>query len=219
MQIKWYGHSCFLLTDSNGVRILTDPFSPKTMFELPAIEADAVTVSHDHDDHNYISAVVGSTKLIRTADEFEVGGVKIKGFMTYHDTMKGTLRGTNIMYRFEMDGMKVLHCGDLGEHLDDEAIEKIGKIDILLVPIGAIYTIDDLEARELANRLHARVVIPMHYRNPKLSFELCPLEPFVEAVRHCEVYKMGECLINIMPESLGRDRVIIPRPFNPVADE
>ena len=109
MQIKWYGHSCFLLTDSNGVRILTDPFSPKTMFELPAIEADAVTVSHDHDDHNYISAVVGSTKLIRTADEFEVGGVKIKGFMTYHDTMKGTLRGTNIMYRFEMDGMKVLH--------------------------------------------------------------------------------------------------------------
>ena len=59
----------------------------------------------------------------------------------------------------------------------------------------------------------------MHYRNPKLSFELCPLEPFVEAVRHCEVYKMGECLINIMPESLGKDRVIIPRPFNPAADE
>lgn len=219
MQIRWYGHSCFLLSDSKGTRVLADPFSPDTLYKLPPIAADAVTVSHEHADHNYINAVVGSTKLIRSAERFSVGDVVITGYMTYHDAMRGALRGSNIMYVYEMDGMRVLHCGYLGEIPDDELLSGLGEIDILLVPIGAIYTIDDLEARELANKLHARVVIPMHYKNSRLNFTLCPLEPFMEAVRDCEVYKMGECEISITRQSLGADRVIIPRQFDPERDE
>ncbi len=219
MQIKWYGHSCFLLTDSNGVSILTDPFAPSVLFKLPPIEADAVTISHDHHDHNYLGSVTGSTILIRTEAEFDVKGVKIKGYKTYHDCTKGSARGENVMFSFDMDGMRILHCGDLGEIPDKELLDSLGRVDILLVPIGAIYTIDDLQARELANILRPGVVIPMHYKNSKLNFELCPLEPFIEGAKDCSVYKMSECEATITKESLGVDRVIVLRPFEPGRDE
>lgn len=219
MQIKWYGHSTFLLTDSNGVRILTDPCSSGYGYEIPQMTADAVTISHDHRDHNNINVVLGTTQLIRTAGEYEICGVKIKGFETYHDHSKGAARGTNIMFTFDMDGMRILHCGDLGEIPDRELLDSLGKIDILLVPIGAIYTIDDLEARELANILKPGVVIPMHYKTSKLKFDLCPIEPFIDAAKGCQIHKMNECECTINKTNLGEDRVIVLRPYDKDKDE
>lgn len=219
MEIKWYGHSCFLLKDSNGVSVLTDPFSPEVLYELPMIKADAVTVSHNHNDHNYLGSVEGSTILIRTPDEFYVHGVRIRGFKTYHDNSKGAARGGNVMFTYDMDGIRILHCGDLGEIPDRKLLDSLDRIDILLVPIGAIYTIDDLQARELANILKPGIVIPMHYKNSKLKFELCPLDPFIEGAKDCEVYKMSECEATITKDSLGTNRVIVLRPFDPSRDK
>ena len=219
MKIKWYGHSCFLLTDSNGVSILTDPFSPQTMYELPKISASAVTVSHDHSDHNYINAVSGSSCLIRTAEKFDIGGVGIEGVKTFHDPFRGTVRGENIMFVYEMDGMRILHCGDLGEIPPIEAINSLGRIDILLVPIGAIYTIDDLQARELVDMLEPEMVIPMHYKNPKLSFELCPLEPFAEGMKQrngkWSIKWIAGDELTVTSDTLISGSVVILKPFEP----
>lgn len=219
MEIKWYGHSCFLMTDGNGVRILTDPYGSHIGYELPQISADAVTISHEHSDHNNISPVISNTVIIRSPGEYEVKGVKIIGIETDHDRCGGALRGKNVMFIYELDGMRVLHCGDLGIIPPEETIEKIGHIDVMMVPIGAIYTIDDLEAREFANIIKPKVVIPMHYKTAKLKMELCGLAPFVDAAKDCRIHNMNDWECTIQPISLGEDRVIVLRPYDPERDE
>lgn len=219
MEIKWYGHSCFLMTDGNGVRILTDPYGSHIGYELPEISADAVTISHEHADHNNISTVISNTVIVRSPGEYEVKGVKIIGIETDHDRCGGALRGKNTMFIYEMDGMRILHCGDLGIIPPDETIAKIGHIDVMMVPIGAIYTIDDLEAREFANIVKPKVVIPMHYKTPKLKIELCGLAPFVDAAKDCRIHNINDWECTIQPISLGEDRVIVLRPYDPERDE
>ena len=109
--------------------------------------------------------------------------------------------------------------GDLGAIPSEEVIKAIGHIDIMMVPIGAIYTIDDFEARELANIFKPKVVIPMHYKTPKLKIELCTLAPFVDAARDCRIHYLNQCDASVMPSSLGEDRVIILRPYDAERDE
>ncbi|MBR4635450.1 MAG: MBL fold metallo-hydrolase [Clostridia bacterium] len=219
MEIKWYGHSCFLMTDGNGVRILTDPYGSHIGYELPEISADAVTISHEHADHNNISTVISNTVIVRSPGEYEVKGVKIIGIETDHDRCGGALRGKNTMFIYEMDGMRILHCGDLGIIPPEETVAKIGHVDVMMVPIGAIYTIDDLEAREFANIVKPKVVIPMHYKTPKLKIELCGLAPFVDAAKDCRIHNMNDWECTIQPISLGEDRVIVLRPYDPERDE
>ena len=219
MQIRWYGHSCFLLKDSNGFSILTDPYGSHIGYELPQINTDVVTISHDHSDHNNISVIKSNTVILRSPGEYNVGGVKIIGIETDHDRSGGTIRGKNTMFIYELDDMRILHCGDLGVIPNKETIEKIGHIDVMMVPIGAIYTIDDLEARELANTIKPKVVIPMHYKTPKLKMELCGLAPFIDAARDCRIHNINDCDCSIHKISLGEDRVIVLRTFDPERDE
>lgn len=219
MNIKWYGHSCFLLTDNNGTRILTDPCDPSYGYDLPEIQADAVTVSHDHNDHNYVRIAKGEPQIIRSVGTFRVNDIGITGIATYHDKMNGALRGGNIMYIYEMDDMRILHCGDIGGIPDESVISSLGRIDVLLVPIGAIYTIDDLEARELANIIKPSVVIPMHYKTPSLKIELCPLAPFIDAAKDCKIHRINDYEATINRVNLGEDRVIVLRPYDADRDE
>ena len=145
--------------------------------------------------------------------------MRIIGIETDHDSVGGAIRGKNTMFIYEMDGMRVLHCGDLGVIPPQEIIDAVGHIDVMMVPIGAIYTIDDLEARELANIIKPKVVIPMHYKTPKLKMELCTLAPFVDAARDCRIHNINDCECTIQPISLGEDRVIVLRPFDAERDE
>ena len=126
MKIKWYGHSCFLLTDSNGSTVLTDPCDPSYGYEIPPMHADIVTISHEHNE------------IIRSPGEYNVKGIHITGVETLHDRSGGALRGKNTMFIYDIDDMRILHCGDLGMIPDEETIAKVGHIDIMLVPIGAI---------------------------------------------------------------------------------
>lgn len=219
MKIKWYGHSCFLLTDSNGSTVLTDPCDPSYGYEIPPMHADIVTISHEHNDHNNISILRGNTEIIRSPGEYNVKGIHITGVETLHDRSGGALRGKNTMFIYDMDDMRILHCGDLGMIPDEETIAKVGHVDIMLVPIGAIYTIDDLEARELANILKPKVVIPMHYKTLKLKLELCPLAPFIDAAKDCRIHNLNDCEATITKMSLGEDRVLILRPYDAERDE
>ena len=148
MKLRWYGHSCFLLTGADGVRILTDPCDPPTGYKLHDIEADAVTVSHAHHDHNYLAAAAGQPAVIDSAGTFDVRGCRVTGVPTWHDPERGKKRGPNLVFVFEIDGLRVAHLGDLGDVPDAATVDAIGRVDVLLCPIGGYYTIDADEARK-----------------------------------------------------------------------
>ena len=134
MKIRWYGHSCFLLTSENGDSVLTDPFAPEVCARLHDIECGAVTVSHGHFDHCYTAAAAGEPVVIDGAGEYDVGGIHVIGFPAFHDKEQGAKRGTVMMYLFEIDGIRLLHAGDVGDQLTKEQLSEIGVVDVLLVP-------------------------------------------------------------------------------------
>ncbi|OGK26203.1 hypothetical protein A2954_04420 [Candidatus Roizmanbacteria bacterium RIFCSPLOWO2_01_FULL_37_12] len=169
MDIKYFGHSSFLIRTKNA-KLITDPFNSKMVgLKFPKTEADIVTISHQHEDHNNSSAVEESPLLINMPGEFEKKGLRVFGFQTYHDKKNGAERGENIVYKYEGDGVSVLHCGDLGLVWDDAFIDQLGEIDVLMVPVGGFYTIDPTEAVELVKKIEPSIVIPMHYNHAKLN--------------------------------------------------
>jgi L-ascorbate metabolism protein UlaG (beta-lactamase superfamily) len=186
MIITWLGHSAFKLQgkgQSDTITIVTDPFNPeKTGLKLPRLEAEIVTLSHDHDDHNYSEAVKGNPRILTGVGEYEIKGVFIEGVPSFHDAEKGAKRGSNVIYRFEIEDLSITHLGDLGTELDNKQLESLEGTDILLVPIGGVYTINAAKAVTVINQIEPRIVIPMHYKVPGLKFDLDPLESFLKAI-------------------------------------
>ena len=173
MEIKYLGHASFLIKTKTA-KIITDPFdSDMVGFKFSKTEADVVTVSHGHKDHNQVKNVSGingaDPLIIDMPGEFEKMGVRIFGFQSFHDKTQGTERGENILYKFESEGISVLHCGDLGVVPEESFLELIGEVDILMVPTGGFYTIDSEEAFQLVKRVEPAIVIPMHYNHSKLN--------------------------------------------------
>lgn len=173
MEIKYLGHSSFLIKTKTA-KIVTDPFDPEMVgIKFPKVEADVVTISHQHKDHNLFKSMSGingqSPLMIDMPGEFEKMGVRIFGFQTFHDKTSGSERGENIMYKFESEGISVLHCGDLGHIPEESFLDTIGEVDILMVPVGGFYTIDAEEAVNLVKKIEPSIVIPMHYNSEKLN--------------------------------------------------
>ncbi len=169
MKIKWFGQSCFMITSKNGTKVLTDPFHNMLGYKLPETEANIVTTSHNHGDHNNIKAVKGNFMHINESGSFSKDGIVIKGIQTFHDKASGAKRGKNTIYNFKVDGINVCHCGDLGHTLDSNLLKEIGNVDILLLPVGGMATIDALDAVNVMKQLNPIVVIPMHYRTKALG--------------------------------------------------
>lgn len=182
MEITYLGHSSFKIK-GRAATIVTDPFGEGYGLKYPKVEADMVTVSHDHGDHNNAKAVTGVTKVISAPGEYEIKGVSIIGLPTYHDGKKGTERGKNTIYVIEIDGFRLLHLGDLGHKLTDETIKEIGNVDILFIPVGGFYTIDAKEAVEVYKQIGPTIIIPMHYKSDgtgEVLSKLLPLEDFLK---------------------------------------
>jgi L-ascorbate metabolism protein UlaG (beta-lactamase superfamily) len=179
MKIKWLGHSCFLLTSADGIRILADPFNEEVGYKIPAVEADIVTVSHDHYDHNSVHVVKGNFTQIRQAGEHTVKGIEIKGVSSFHDDAQGGQRGKNMVFTCNIDGINVCHCGDLGHILSAEQVKEIGAVDVLLVPVGGFYTIDHEQALRIMQLLKPVVTIPMHYKTEVVSYPIAGLDKFL----------------------------------------
>lgn len=191
MEIKYLGHSCFLINTKTAT-VVIDPFDEKTVgFPMPKVTADIVLVTHQHPDHNNTSAVAGlpaqagSPFLISGPGEYEVKDVKIDGLPSYHDSEFGKQRGKNTVYQIRAEGLSLLHCGDLGHPLSDKQLEYLGNIDILMVPVGGIYTIGPEEAGRLVSQVEPKIIIPMHYKTTKhgKSFaEVFPLDNFLKEI-------------------------------------
>lgn len=168
MKIKWYGQSCFRLTADNGTKIVIDPVK-LFCYKLPELDANIVTVSHNHGDHNNVGAIKGDFVLIKDPGVFSQDGIDITGIPTFHDNVSGAKRGKNIVYDFKIDGLNVCHCGDLGHLLSAEQIKKIGRVDILMLPVGGRATLDANGAVEVMKQLNPTIAIPMHYRTKTMG--------------------------------------------------
>lgn len=155
MRLTWLGHSCFLL-ESDGYRIVLDPYFVESYPELHT-SAHEVLCSHDHRDHCFASAVTllhdgkKSPFTVETVD-------------TFHDEKRGILRGKNKMHILRAEGLTVVHAGDLGHVLSDAQLAAAKNCDVLLLPVGGYYTVDALTAKEIADTVSPRIVVPMHYR-------------------------------------------------------
>lgn len=186
-KIYWAGQSCFEISVSNSrdheANIVIDPFDEETGLKVPNLTADILLVTHNHHDHNNIKAVKGEYFLVAGPGEYEVKGVFVQGIPSFHDTENGKEKGQNTIYTIEVEGMRFCHLGDLGQkELTDEQIDKIGTIDVLMIPVGGEFTISSAEAVKITSQIEPRIVIPMHYELPKLKIKLDPVEKFLKAM-------------------------------------
>jgi L-ascorbate metabolism protein UlaG (beta-lactamase superfamily) len=190
VKIRWFGHAMFRVESPRGIRVVTDPY-PRGMGYGPAgAEAEVVTISHEHFDHNAADEVGGDPIVLhglgpagqwvrhdRTLTDVHltaVGG-------TYHDDRQGTVRGLNCLWRIETGGTRILHLGDLGHIPSPAVMTAAGRVDVLFVPVGGVYTIDAPTANRVVDAFKPRVVIPMHYRTEAVAdWPIAPVEEFIK---------------------------------------
>ncbi len=186
MDISWLGHSCFRIKGSHAT-VITDPYPPDLGYSLGKPTARIVTVSHQHPGHSYIQGVGGEPKPVTRPGEYEISGVLIIGMTTFHDREGGRKRGKNTIYLMEVHVVSVCHLGDLGHVLTTEQVEEIGSVDVLLLPVGGVSTIDAPVAAEVVRQLEPKVVVPMHYKTEALSWDLEPVDRFLKEMGGKEV--------------------------------
>ena len=212
MEVKWYGHAAFFIK-GDGVRIITDPYKPGAYGGGIAYgpirdEADVVTVSHEHDDHNCTADLPGSPVVVKGPGRHEAKGVIFEGIATYHDPSGGAERGENTVFCFTVEGIRVCHLGDLGHVLKDEQVRAIGKVDLLLIPVGGFYTIDAKEATEVLQQLKPKKVIPMHFKTSKCNFPIAGVEPFLQGKER--VRRVGRSVVTFSPGDFeGETEVVV----------
>ena len=179
MDVTWLGHGCFRLRGRSAA-VVTDPYPPAIGLRLSRMDAEVVTVSHEHDNHNFTSVVRDGAYEIRGPGEYEVAGVSVVGVPTYHDAERGAKHGRNTVYLIEIDDVRVVHLGDLGHKLDDAEAEAVASPDVLLVGVGGRSTMNGAQAAEVVRQLEPRYVVPMHYSIPGLKLQLDPIDRFLK---------------------------------------
>lgn len=191
MQIIWKGHACFNLifsfndpkAEKKQISILIDPYDNKIGARLISVPSDILLITHDHYDHNNAKVAGENAFVINMPGEYEIKGIFIEGIKSFHDNKNGKERGVNTIYTIEGDGIKVCHMGDFGQdELSEEQLDSIGDVDILLIPVGGIYTVDPKTAWHIVSQLEPKIVIPMHYQTSWLQLpkKLHSVEEFLK---------------------------------------
>jgi L-ascorbate metabolism protein UlaG (beta-lactamase superfamily) len=214
LQLRWYGHSFFLLTTTAGTKVAFDPHAISE-YGAPPLSPDIVVMSHNHDDHNRkeilangdskdLKAFHGITQKGKAGEwakiDEKVKDVRVRNVPTYHDAEEGAKRGKNSIFIIEADGLKICHLGDLGHELNEEQVAAIGAVDVLMVPVGGIYTINGETAKKVVAQLKPRLfVIPMHY-GTRVYTDILPPDEFLEGQKN--VRNLGEAtnLLEIPPD-------------------
>lgn len=199
MKFYWLGHACFLIVLASGKKIVTDPFDRKLGYPEPALSADIVTVSHQHFDHNAVEMISGKPVVISEAGRHEAGGLLITGISSYHDPVRGSQRGKNIIFVIETEGLRICHLGDLGHVLEKSQLEKVGTVDVLMIPVGGFYTIGAAEAVKVVNQLNPKYVVPMHYKTGYIDFPISTADEFLKYYPGSRVEKELEVAEKTLP--------------------
>lgn len=215
MKIKWLGHACFLITSEAGTRIITDPFASDKNLSYAEVsqEADIVTVSHDHFDHNHTAPIKGHPSIIRTAGERKIKDIGIRTISTWHDESGGKERGPNLVFCFNIDGMNLCHLGDLGHRLNKSDLAGLGRVDVLLVPIGGVFTIDASSATQVCDDVKPRIVIPMHYKTAQCQWLKHGVNDFLKGRKNYKEIKDGEIELRATELPSEMEVIILNYPY------
>lgn len=181
MDIYWYGQAMFKLKGKSAT-VIIDPFDSEFVgLKLPKdMDANIAVRTHDHKDHSNLEAVTGDPIKISGPGEYEIKGISVTGIGLFHDSKEGQERGKNTIYNITIDNLNIVHLGDLGHVLTEDQAEEVGNCDILLIPVGSVFTIDAKMASEVVSQLEPRIIIPMHYKVEGLKFDLEPVENFLK---------------------------------------
>ncbi len=210
MKVKWNGHASFVITSAEGTKIITDPYEAGSFggaigYEKIPDEADIVLVSHDHEDHNHVAGLMGSPQVLKGSGEAR--GIEFRAVEASHDESQGRERGPNTIFCFEVDGIRVCHLGDLGHHLSPQQVEGIGEVDLLLIPVGGLFTIDARAATDVTKKLNPKVVVPMHYKTEKLGFPVDGVDEFLNNWE--KVKRLDESEVELNKDSLPSETEVI----------
>ncbi len=212
MRITWHGHACFSIQKTDGYTVVIDPHDGHSIgLPRPDVKADLILVTHDHFDHNAVDIVKkNGTRVIKELrGEAMVGDIVVKGIKTYHDKFGGRRRGENTVYIIGVEGLKIAHLGDLGHIPSESVLEELSKADIVMIPVGGVYTIAPDEAWDIANRIKPRITIPMHYWISGLTLPLHTLEDFLSYVKKFRVERVGKNYIDVEASKLPSENTII----------
>lgn len=206
MNIQYYGHSCFKITTkaegrgSEDVIAFIDPFDKKVGLKPPQGKADVVFVSHFHHDHNNIDALKENPVVIDAPGEYSVKSINVTGIDSFHDDKEGAERGRNTIFILDTEDIRICHLGDLGHDLDVKQLEKIGDVDILMIPIGGKYTIDFKVAAKIAKKLSPSIIIPMHYKMKDSTVDVADEKDFCSEMGNCPKEKVNK--VNLKKKDL-----------------
>ncbi len=202
MRMRWHGHSCFELEDSERT-VVIDPHDGRSLgIKPPAASADIVLMTHEHYDHRAAWIINGNHEDVMAREgEFEVKGLKVEGFRTFHDATGGSERGMNTMYLLEMDGLRICHCGDLGCIPDERILSRIKGVDILMVPTGEVFTMEMPDVRRFIELVNPTITVPMHYRVGGLTLPISTIDDFLEIIPEEYVDYIGN-EIDVTPDDL-----------------
>ncbi len=178
MEITWYGLSCFRIVERGRITVVTDPFAESIGLPAPKLKGDVVTISHDVPGHNAVDTLKSDPRVLRGPGEYEIGGVFVTG-VALHDVETGR---QNVAYLIDFDGLTVLHLGDLAHVPDQSAVEDLGQVNVLLIPVGGGNGLKAEQAAEVVGLIEPYFVVPMHYDQPGLRFELEPVDKFLKAM-------------------------------------
>ena len=211
MLIRHIGHAEFLIETEEGYRLVTDPYDASCGYPVQAVSADAVLVSHQHHDHNAVENVAGDKRIIDTAGSYTLEkDVKVTAFRGYHDEFQGAKRGETLLFLIETEGLRVVHLGDLGDDLSEEAARGLAKPDILMIPVGGFFTIDAKKASRIAEKLEARIILPMHYKTEyNAEWPISGPETFLSLYGSDEIGRGGEALRVTRGDLMCHPRVVL----------
>ena len=179
MKLQYLGHSCFRLISEMGTTIVCDPYSSDMVGEdMPCVRTDVVTISHHHKDHDCMDNVTGSPAELDMEISCCADDIAVKSLPTFHDNEKGSKRGKNLVFTFNVDGLNVVHMGDIGCK-DIDIVKNIYGCDVLMLPVGGVYTVDAEGAKWYVDQVKPKIVVPMHYMTPRHKFELGSVDKFL----------------------------------------
>lgn len=206
--VTWLGHSMFLLSLNEALKIVIDPYDDTVGYPLPDVSADIVVVSHRHFDHGNVKLVRGRPKVVDAPGQTTIKGITFKGVPSVHDDKDGTLRGLNTIFVWEMGGIRFAHLGDLGVMLTDEQVKEVGEIDVLFPPVGGFFTIDAATASSIVEALRPKIVFPMHYKTEVMgeSFPIAGVNDFLAGRK--QVKRVGKNSVTLDKEDLPKETTI-----------
>jgi L-ascorbate metabolism protein UlaG (beta-lactamase superfamily) len=214
MNIRYLGHACFFVRADSGVKVVFDPYEPGGFgggigYGVPTEAAEVVIISHEHADHNFAAAIPGNPRVVKGAGVHAEAPFPLRGIALKHDASGGSQRGDNTVFCAEIDSVRLCHLGDLGHTLTAAQAAEIGPVDVLLCPVGGLFTVDAKEATRVVEALKARITIPMHFKTPKVGFDLAPVEDFIAGKKNVQRPKTSEIAVTTYTLPAGAQIIVL----------